>query len=242
MIKYIKTDIKWRNILFNNKRIEEICCIIDKTDILIDVGTDHAYLPIYCLNKGRIKHAVITDVNEGPMKTAIKNITKHGYDGQIRTFITDGLNDIDIKEGSTIVISGMGGESIVSILDAAISRLRYKNTLILQPVSTPELLKRFLIENGFKFIREKHFLHKNHDYVVYKVKYTKQRRVVDGYEKELYIPNEYLEEETEALKKYLGKIVKRQRNVLAGYVHQGHERTDKQKKLVKELEEYYESI
>ena len=134
MIKYIENGEK---ILVINNRIKEICSIIDKTDTLIDVGTDHAYLPIYCLKNKIVKNVVISDIKSGPMKTAMKNIKKHDCEEQVTTFITDDLNGIDIAKDATIVIAGMGGETIIEILAAAGSKISCRNTLIMQPATAP---------------------------------------------------------------------------------------------------------
>ena len=87
--------------------------------VVADIGTDHAYLPIYLALENKITRAIASDVNEGPISKARENISKYNLDNTIDTCIAKGLDGIDKYSPTDIVICGMGGELIAKILDAS---------------------------------------------------------------------------------------------------------------------------
>lgn len=121
---------------------------------LADIGTDHAYLPIYLLQNSLISGAIAADINKGPLEKANENIIKYGLEGRIRTVLCDGLSKIGCDEVDDIAIFGMGGELIVKILEEASWTKSADKRLILQPMTHPEKLREYLAGNGFKIIGE----------------------------------------------------------------------------------------
>lgn len=120
----------------------------------VDVGTDHAYLPIYLMANGIILNAIAADINKGPLDKADENIKKYGFENSITTVLCDGLNKIHPDAVDDIAIFGMGGELIVKIIDEAAWLKDVNKRLILQPMTHPEKLRNYLAENGFKIIGE----------------------------------------------------------------------------------------
>ncbi len=121
---------------------------------LADIGTDHAYLPIYAVENGYSDSAVASDINEGPTERARINVSAGGLSDKITVLKTDGLNKIDAFAPDDIVIFGMGGELIASIIDAAPWAQAKGKRFILQPMTCADVLRRYLAENGFKTIGE----------------------------------------------------------------------------------------
>lgn len=120
-----------------------------KDAVLLDVGSDHALLPIALVKSGQVSRAVATDLNEGPIRRASENIREMGLEGRILPLMRDGLRGAE-KDGATdIVIAGMGGELIASILDAAVFLRDPALRLILQPMTKAAVLRSWLLENGF---------------------------------------------------------------------------------------------
>ncbi len=119
-----------------------------------DIGTDHAYLPIYLLNKGTISQAIAADINRGPLEKAEENILKYGFDEKINTVLCDGLSKIDPEAAEDIAIFGMGGELIVKIIDEASWLKDCEKRLILQPMTHPEKVREYLAQNGFIILGE----------------------------------------------------------------------------------------
>ena len=132
--------------------------------LLCDVGTDHAYLPIYLCETGRltpapaatgeILAAIASDINEGPVERAAIHVAAAGFSDCIRTVRTDGLTGLEIYDPSDIVIFGMGGELIASILAAAPWVGRPGKRLILQPMTHADRLCAYLDEAGFAVVSE----------------------------------------------------------------------------------------
>ena len=120
-----------------------------------DVGSDHAYLPIYLCSLGKIRGALASDINEGPVTRANINIAAYHMSKKISTLRTDGLNGVEAYSPDDIFICGMGGELIASIIDSA-PWVKNKNVrLILQPMTHADKLRAFLFDNGFNIIGEK---------------------------------------------------------------------------------------
>lgn len=120
---------------------------------LADIGTDHAYLPIHLAICGRIRHAVATDIREGPLTRARENICAAGLSDLIETVLTDGLSGLERYPLTDIVIAGMGGLMIASILDAADFIKHTRTRLILQPMQHIPELRRYL-SAGFQVEKE----------------------------------------------------------------------------------------
>lgn len=120
---------------------------------IADVGTDHAYLPVWLTLHGRVASAIASDLREGPLARARETGKNCGAAG-IDFRLCDGLSGIRPDEADTIVIAGMGGENIAAILAAAPWTADGAHTLLLQPQTRAEDLRRFLSEHGFRIVRE----------------------------------------------------------------------------------------
>ena len=121
-----------------------------------DVGTDHAYLPIYLVQCAIAERSVASDINEGPLARAEENIEKYGLSSVIKTSLCDGLSGIEKYSPDDIAVFGMGGELIVKIIDEAewLKDRSKKIRLILQPMTHPEKVREYLAENGFNIVGE----------------------------------------------------------------------------------------
>lgn len=122
---------------------------------LADIGSDHAYLPIALCLENKIECALASDINEGPVAAAIANIHKNGLADKIEAVRADGLDKTRSFAPDCITILGMGGELIVSILDKAEWVKNENITLVLQPMTHPEILAKYLAAEGFEIIDEK---------------------------------------------------------------------------------------
>lgn len=131
--------------------------LVNQCRTVADIGTDHAYLPIYLVNKGICTRAVAADINKGPIERAKLNIRAVGLTDKIDTELTDGLHGIEKYEPDCILILGMGGELIVKIISEApwICAENKNIRLVLQPMTHPETVRTYLWDNGFEISDEK---------------------------------------------------------------------------------------
>lgn len=136
-----------------DKRLK-LCADMVKGNRVCDVGTDHAYLAAELLVSGKCETAVASDINENPLKAARATLERAGVIDRAEIILSDGLKNIPESGITDIVIAGMGGELISKILSECPWGLEGKN-LILQPMSRPESLVRWLCENGFEITEQR---------------------------------------------------------------------------------------
>ena len=120
---------------------------------VIDVGCDHAYLCIALVRQG-VELAWASDLRPGPLAAAREHIRQMGETERIRTVLCPGLEAFSPEDADTVVLCGMGGELIASILQAAPWTKDGRHRLVLQPMTHGERLRRFLAENGYTVERE----------------------------------------------------------------------------------------
>ena len=97
-------------------RLQAIADLVTCRTVLADVGTDHAHLPVWLCETGKIKSAIAMDVRRGPLLRAEESIRLAGLEDRIRLRLSDGLEQLRAGEADSIVIAGMGGILIRTIL------------------------------------------------------------------------------------------------------------------------------
>ncbi|MBQ3123862.1 MAG: SAM-dependent methyltransferase [Clostridia bacterium] len=134
---------------------DRLNCIINyvNCDCAADIGTDHAYVATELIRLGRAKHVIAADVRQGPLNAATENIKKNSMENKIETRLGSGLSVLKKGEADAVVIAGMGGELICEILAADID-IAKETVLYLQPMNAQYEVRRFLIENNFRIVKE----------------------------------------------------------------------------------------
>lgn len=130
-------------------RLQALAACIPEASRLIDVGTDHAYIPIYLMKHKIIEACIATDIHQGPLEKAKTNMAIHQISG-IDLRLIDGLSGIAPGEGDVILIAGMGGYLIVNILKNNLSLVKTAKKIILQPQQDISEVRRFLHTVGLK--------------------------------------------------------------------------------------------
>ena len=133
---------------------------------LADIGTDHAYLPVWLMLAGRLRAAIASDLRAGPLDRARATGKTWGVADRIDFRLGSGLDTVAPEEADTVVIAGMGGETIWGILAAAPWTRDGRHTLLLQPQTKIEELRLRLCENGYAVTREHLVRDKGKLYVV----------------------------------------------------------------------------
>ena len=137
-----------------NNRLKAIAGLVKDGKGLIDVGTDHGYLPVYLAQNGYTGALLASDINPGPLDAARRTAREAAEEERIRFLLCDGLDGCPPERIDTIVIAGMGGDLICRILDRAEWCLDDAYTLLLQPMTKAEVLRYWLVNNGFRLEEE----------------------------------------------------------------------------------------
>lgn len=154
-----------------NSRLLKIAQMVRKGDRVADIGTDHAYLPVYLLKEKIATYAFACDVADGPLENARKNIEKTAIDG-IALRKGDGFSAVQPHEADTFVLAGMGGDLIVKLIDAAPWVKNSKYQFLLQPMTSVEDVRSYLCEQGFEISEERAVKSQGRVYTVIKTVFT----------------------------------------------------------------------
>lgn len=147
-----------------SKRLEAIISFLSSEDKLIDVGTDHGYIPIIMAKKNA-KTILATDIHKDALEMAKSNIKRYGLENIIKTELADGLKNINITLYDTLVIAGMGTSTIINILSNADNLKPFKK-IILQSNNEHEKLRIFMNKKSYTLKYEKIVLERNKYYVI----------------------------------------------------------------------------
>ncbi|WP_050615799.1 tRNA (adenine(22)-N(1))-methyltransferase [Bacillus testis] len=138
-----------------SKRLHTVVSFIPKGSVVADIGSDHAYLPCYAVNKGIAKSAIAGEVSDGPFTSAQKQVKSEGLEKAISVRKGDGLEVLAYPgEATCITIAGMGGTLISSILEKGKAKLEGVETLVLQPNIQANNIREWLLQNEWQLTQE----------------------------------------------------------------------------------------
>ena len=137
-----------------DSRLLAIADLVRKDKIFADIGTDHAYLPVYLVEKGIIKKVIAADLRVGPLENAREAVVSYGYSDQIELRLSDGLDNFIENEVEEIAVAGMGGLLIASFIERTKWLKNEAIHLILQPMTHVEELRKTIFDNGFVIDKE----------------------------------------------------------------------------------------
>lgn len=156
---------------------------------VIDVGSDHGLLAVFCLENEIAGEVICTEIHQGPAGHSKEALKEAGFEDVSNVFVTDGLEGIPLKRGDIVVIAGMGGLNIIDI----VSRCMKKETpdllknvrFVIQPQKSVNLVRKFFAENGFSFEDESVCTDREFFYNVMRMGYTGEPYELGAY-KECY--------------------------------------------------------
>ncbi|AGM98539.1 tRNA (adenine(22)-N(1))-methyltransferase [Streptococcus iniae] len=138
-----------------SQRLRNVAHFVPNGSKLLDVGSDHAYLPIFLLENGKISSAIAGEVVKGPFESALKNVSEYGLAQKIEVRLANGLAAFEPSDQiKVITICGMGGRLIADILEAGKEKLTTVERLILQPNNREDDLRSWLQTNHFQIVAE----------------------------------------------------------------------------------------
>lgn len=195
-----------------SNRLLNIADMVTPDNRLVDVGTDHGYVPIYLLQKGVINEALAMDINKGPLEHANKHILEAGLENNVKTRLSDGLKEYNKGEGDTILIAGMGGALVVKILSQSIDKLEGIKELVLSPQSEIFLVREFLQKANFKIVDEKMVYDDEKYYTIIKAVPGEDGNTYAEWE--MNYGYKMLEKKDEVLKEFLEREYKNYKKIL----------------------------
>lgn len=194
-------------------RLHACSSFIKTGDRVADVGCDHGYLGIYLLTEGIASYIIASDVNEGPLQSAMKNAEKYGVTNKISFYLSDGVRNVP-RDFDTMVCAGMGADTIVSILDAAPWLRSNAYRLVLQCQSKTPMLRRYLDENGWLISKETALRDGRFLYTVMEVIYASEYATMEQWE--YHFPSALLREPTAEVPEYYEQVLARLRRAING--------------------------
>lgn len=178
-----------------------------------DIGTDHGYLAIHLLQSGVASSVVAADLREQPLAKARRNARRYGVTDRLRFVLSDGLAKIDPGEADTVICAGMGGDCIIHILDSAAWLRDARYTLVLQPQSAGQAMRKYLTDNGFAIEKETLAKDGGFYYTVLRARFGKAAPLTPG---EQYVSPQLLASGSELLPAYLARIEAALRTTVEG--------------------------
>ena len=163
-----------------SKRMEAVVNMVSPRSFAIaDVGCDHAYVSIALIGRNIAKKVVAMDVRSGPLEIARRNVASYGMEKKIELRLSDGFDRLSTGEVDSIVIAGMGGLLMQSILEKGKEILEWEEkrpSLILQPQSDIREVRIFLQEHAYHIVQEKMLMDDGKYYTVIKAEPGKEKQ------------------------------------------------------------------
>ncbi len=166
------------------KRLQACAAWVTTGGIACDVGTDHAYLAADLLKRHVCRHVIASDIGEGPLQAARRTLEQQHLLEQATLQLSDGLQQVDGTGVTDVIIAGMGGETMIHILEPC-AWVKQGVNLILQPMTKISLLRTWLAENGYAILQEKIVKESHFFYTVMQVRYDGQKRQLLPWETEI---------------------------------------------------------
>lgn len=149
-----------------SKRLKQIILFVPNNSVVADIGSDHALIPAYLIKNNITKKVIATDINIKPKEKALNNFNNIDYR------VGNGLNPLSNDEIDTLIISGMGADTIVNILNN--NKIKIANTVIISPNKNSYLVRKKMTQKRFHIHDESLVLDKKHIYEIIVFKKNKK--------------------------------------------------------------------
>lgn len=157
-------------------RLKLIADKVPSCGIVADIGTDHAYLPIYLIQQGRCQKAIASDVRMGPVRVADRNISKYKLCDKVETRMGSGLETLEKNEADAVIIAGMGGTLVAELLENSAEKIQSEAVLVLQPMNDLDIVRKWLYEHKFDIFDEELSAEGNKIYCVMAARFDGQNK------------------------------------------------------------------
>lgn len=221
-----------------SNRLLACCSLMKPNSRVADIGCDHGYLGIYLLKKGLADYVYASDINQGPLDSAVKNAHKYGTNDKMSFYLSAGVNNVP-KDFDTLVCAGMGADTIISILNDA-PWLKCENyRLILQCQSRRAELRKYLYAQGYCIASETLAQDGKFIYPVMEVVYKPSPPLsIGGY----HISPALLKSGSPLLAAFYQRVMQGLRTTVKGLSHTGGEKLQYYEAVYQELKEMEDKI
>lgn len=151
-------------------RMKQVADMVEPCHTVADIGCDHGYVSIYLIEQKVAQQVIAMDVRTGPLSRAKENVRQKQLQDRIQCRLSDGLEGLTIGEADTIVIAGMGGSLMISILEQGKKKRLGTETLVLQPQSDIPEVRRYLHRTGYCIVQEQMLWEEGKYYTILKAK------------------------------------------------------------------------
>ena len=204
---------------------------VNQGDRVADIGCDHGYLSIHLLTTGIARSCIASDVAEGPLQSAMRNARKFGVQENISFYLSDGVRNIP-RDFDTLVCAGMGGDTMIHILESAPWLQNAQYRLILQCQSKRPELRKWLYDHGFAIRRETLAKDGKFCYPVMEIVYAPGEQLSGA---DLYITPALRESGSPLLREFYDRVVGGIKTSVEGLARTGGEKYEELKKILDEL-------
>ncbi|MGI6403051.1 MAG: class I SAM-dependent methyltransferase [Oscillospiraceae bacterium] len=156
----------------SDPRLRMLAQKIPKGAVVADIGTDHGHLVCFLAERGISSYAYACDIGEKPLEKARRQIQSRELETRVEARLTDGLQGLPLDFITHVVMAGMGGELIASILEACPDARSQRLRFLLQPMTKAERLRKWLCQNGYDIVAEDGVAAGKFLYTIMEVVYT----------------------------------------------------------------------
>lgn len=198
-------------------RLKTISELINHSDKMADIGTDHAYLPVCLIDSGKCKTAIASDIRSGPLKRAETTVQKYNMGGLIELRLGAGLETVTLSDKvDTIVIAGMGGLVITEIIRSSIEIVKAAKHIILQPMTMAPELRTYLYSSALGRIDEYFAFEGEKIYNIISVDITQDSKPIKLTSAEAFIGKSLIESKPDGFDTYIRHLKHKLENQITG--------------------------
>lgn len=161
-------------------RLMKIAKMVDHCSSIADIGTDHAFIPIYLIKNGICSNVIASDINQGPINKAKNNILFENLENKISCIKSEGLKHLSPFEIDGVIIAGMGGNLTRDIIEESLEVYKSLKFAILNPAQNVEIVREYIYKSGFEIIDEDLCIDENIFYEIIKVRYANHPKEIDS--------------------------------------------------------------
>lgn len=212
-----------------SNRLKKIAELVDFGATVIDVGTDHGYVPNFLCEKKISRDIIATDISKNSLEKSIELTRERDNEKYIRNILANGI----VRENrDNIIIAGLGGIQIAEIILNSIEIARSAKKLILQPMQKTNILRRELNNMGFEIIDEEIIFEDDRYFEIILARYFGQIKKLE--EVDFYFSKSLMEKKD---KVYLDFLRERQRELekILSNINNDSDRTKKRSGELKSL-------